>query len=134
MGERSNPEVAAARISEWITNLLAEIQEYCWDFSVTSDLLELRNINTVAGRSVAAACITTLIARNPARLGGRGTPSPDGRNSRTAVWSAGVFVGPPAAATGRRDASKSSTCVLVAKLLRLACSTVALRKARTAAR
>jgi L-aspartate oxidase len=48
MGERSNPEVAAARTSEWITNLQVEIPDFCWDFNVTSDLLELCNIATVA--------------------------------------------------------------------------------------
>ena len=31
-----------------IANLQAEIQEYYWDFIVTSDLLELRNIATAA--------------------------------------------------------------------------------------
>jgi L-aspartate oxidase len=31
-----------------IANLQEEIQEYYWDFLVTSDLLELRNIATVA--------------------------------------------------------------------------------------
>ena len=31
-----------------ILNLQSEIQEYYWDFVVTSDLLELRNISVVA--------------------------------------------------------------------------------------
>ena len=38
-----------------IANLQEEIQEYYWDFIVTSDLLELRNIATVAALIVASA-------------------------------------------------------------------------------
>lgn len=38
-----------------IKNLQAEIQEYYWDFLVTSDLLELRNIATVAELIIACA-------------------------------------------------------------------------------
>ena len=38
-----------------IANLQEEIQEYYWDFIVTSDLLELRNIATVAGMIVDCA-------------------------------------------------------------------------------
>jgi L-aspartate oxidase len=36
------------RARKRIANLQEEIQEYYWDFNVTSDLLELRNIATVA--------------------------------------------------------------------------------------
>ena len=38
-----------------IANLQQEIQEYYWDFIVTSDLLELRNIATVAEMIIACA-------------------------------------------------------------------------------
>jgi L-aspartate oxidase len=43
------------RAQKRIANLQEEIQEYYWDFTVTSDLLELRNIATVAELIVASA-------------------------------------------------------------------------------
>jgi L-aspartate oxidase len=43
------------RAQKRIANLQEEIQEYYWDFIVTSDLLELRNIATVAELIVACA-------------------------------------------------------------------------------
>jgi L-aspartate oxidase len=43
------------RAEKRIRNLLQEIQEYYWDFTVTSDLLELRNIATVASLIVVSA-------------------------------------------------------------------------------
>jgi L-aspartate oxidase len=43
------------RAQKRVANLLEEIQEYYWDFIVTSDLLELRNIATVAEVIVASA-------------------------------------------------------------------------------
>jgi L-aspartate oxidase len=43
------------RAQKRIANLQDEIQEYYWDFIVTSDLLELRNIATVAEVIVASA-------------------------------------------------------------------------------
>src|SRR6185369_1915238 len=43
------------RAQKRITNLQEEIQDYYWDFIVTSDLLELRNIATVAELIVKSA-------------------------------------------------------------------------------
>lgn len=43
------------RAQKRIANLLEEIQQYYWDFIVTSDLLELRNIATVAELIVGSA-------------------------------------------------------------------------------
>jgi len=43
------------RAQNRIANLQAEVQEYYWDFIVTSDLLELRNIATVAEIIIASA-------------------------------------------------------------------------------
>ena len=43
------------RAQKRIANLQEEIQEYYWDFIVTSDLLELRNIATVAEVIVTSA-------------------------------------------------------------------------------
>ena len=43
------------RAQKRITNLQQEIHEYYWDFTVTSDLLELRNIATVSELIVACA-------------------------------------------------------------------------------
>jgi L-aspartate oxidase len=45
------------RAQKRIANLQEEIQEYYWDFIVTSDLLELRNIATVAELIVASALL-----------------------------------------------------------------------------
>ena len=44
-----------SRAQKRIANLQEEIQQYYWDFIVTSDLLELRNIATVAELIVACA-------------------------------------------------------------------------------
>ena len=50
---RSNRRLERAR--KRIAMLQEEIREYYWDFLVTGDLLELRNIATVAGLIVRAA-------------------------------------------------------------------------------
>jgi L-aspartate oxidase len=52
---RTNRRLQRAR--KRIANLQAEIQEYYWDFVVTSDLLELRNIATVAELIVESALL-----------------------------------------------------------------------------
>jgi L-aspartate oxidase len=52
---RTNRRLQRAR--KRIANLQSEIQEYYWDFVVTSDLLELRNIATVAELIVESALL-----------------------------------------------------------------------------
>jgi len=50
---RTNKRLRRARSR--VANLQEEIQEYYWDFTVNSDLLELRNIATVASLIITSA-------------------------------------------------------------------------------
>jgi L-aspartate oxidase len=45
------------RASARLRNLAAEVQEFYWDFKVTTDLLELRNLVTVASIIVDSALL-----------------------------------------------------------------------------
>ena len=69
-----------------IANLLDEIQEYYWDFIVTTDLLELRNIATTAEIRIATASVIANSSENRSRnalaMEAATRASPERRGSR----------------------------------------------------
>ena len=76
---RTNKRLQRARSR--IANLQEEIQEYYWDFMVNSDLLELRNIATVAELIITSALQRPGKPRPALQPGLSRPPTPPGRNA-----------------------------------------------------